>query len=217
MPTQAPAWQLMNNHAVKYSLVFIVLTGCLFCLLFHLGLYTSSKNKKNPLANASMNDAIITLYNSNGEANTVIRSPLVEHFNNSDQSTLLKPKIKAISQNHTIWNISAHHGLITPQGKTLILDKHVVLHQEPDANHPETLILTTHLTYYPQQKIATTPDHTRIIRAHAWLSGDGARLNLNSNTLQLLSHEKSQDNLQQNILKQALKKLSSPTVGNDVQ
>lgn len=175
--------------------------------MFHLGLYTSSINKKDPLADTSMRDAVITLYDNSGEANTVIHSPLVKHFNNNDQSTLLQPKIKAISQNQTLWNISADHGLITQQGKMLILDKHVALHQEPDPNHPETLILTTHLTYYPQQKIATTPDHTRIIRAHSWLSGDGAKLNLNSNTLQLLSNEKSQDNLQQNPLKQALKKL----------
>jgi LPS export ABC transporter protein LptC len=121
-------------------------------------------------------------------------TPNVTHYQQDDRYVLQAPDLKIIDDSKKIWHIRALNG-ISKQGQSVIeLKDNVSISEFADANLEvsELDIKTTFLTVYPDTKFAETAEPVTITQPSNVVESVGAKLDMKSGILYLLSKVKGQ-------------------------
>ncbi|WP_419420882.1 LPS export ABC transporter periplasmic protein LptC [Legionella sp. D16C41] len=139
----------------------------IFCLLIVLscsGWYFASSPKGEKLDTATLAktpDSIaiglkVQQFDSKGALAHSLESPQAKHIPEKDIYIFATPHIVLKQENEPNWDIHAQKALAFEKGKQINLRGNVVIHQEKGLKSPESTLKTEELTYFPEQKFATT-------------------------------------------------------------
>ena len=125
-------------------------------------------------------------YNENGILVHFLETPKMRHIPKNDKHILKNPHLIITEPKQDPWEIHAHHGTATSKAQTITLSHHVhIVQHKPNE---ETDLKTEHLTYYPQEKKATSDDEVTITQAGSQVQSKGMTADLTNNHIQLLSN-----------------------------
>jgi hypothetical protein len=99
----------------------------------------------------------------------------------------LKPHMIFYQEGQPPWTGDAEHGEAVNGDSKMTLWDDVYFHQPKGLHNSETSIQTQLLIIYPETRMITTPDFISAIQPDATGSGVGMKMDLNANTLDLLS------------------------------
>lgn len=94
-----------------------------------------------------------------GQLTHVLKTPLLHHMTSKNTHWLKNPYILIIQPNEPAWEIRAQQATSIHGGQQVTFNKQVSIHQDQakDAHTLESTLKTEAITYFPKDKIATTP------------------------------------------------------------
>lgn len=173
---------ILNKKKIYVSLSIIVISYGIFILF-----------KKAP--NQSINQQTISSityngtlyqYNRDGTLTSTTTAKKITNYKLSNNTILNQPRMTSKGNDGVTWYASADLAINLPDKDIMKLQHNVVLHQPGIINHPETTITTSESTIYPKQSLAITHHRAKLIQPGTILQGDGAIVNMKSNSVKLL-------------------------------
>ncbi|HEV2613295.1 MAG TPA: LPS export ABC transporter periplasmic protein LptC [Gammaproteobacteria bacterium] len=133
------------------------------------------------------NNVRVKMMSKTGEPQYEFSSPLLHHYSANDRTAFETPNFIMYQDGQPPWKGTAKQGEAIEGDSKVTLTGDVFFHQAKGANNAETSIQTQLLVIYPETKIATSPDFVLAVQPYATASGIGMKLDVNANTLDLLS------------------------------
>jgi len=138
--------------------------ACIVIVLACSGWYFSNGQSIGTLDKATLSttvDAEVTQvsvkqFNTEGRLVNHLVSPLMRHIPKNDTHLFTDPLIIVAQNNQPAWTIQAQKAKATQGGKRIDFRNQVVIHQKGDAKTQESTLKTEQVTYFPQEKKATT-------------------------------------------------------------
>jgi lipopolysaccharide export system protein LptC len=126
-------------------------------------------------------------YDNAGVLVHFMEAPLITHIPKNNTHQITTPHIVIIESNQEPWDIHAQHAVAIEGGKEITFSQDVRIQQKKPNIHTKTLLTTEELTYFSQQKKASTLRKVIITQGNNELSSKGLIADLTTNTVQLLS------------------------------
>jgi len=138
---------------------------------------------------AFMKDVLAVETDRQGQIVKTLKTPYLVHYNLNDRAELTDP-IYTIYQTDEKqpWVITALSGVSLQGGKTILLNDNVNIHEKQGAHNEDILILTSNLTYYPSEQLATTDKHVTIKKPDLLVTATGMNAYLAQKQIDLLSN-----------------------------
>jgi lipopolysaccharide export system protein LptC len=164
----------------------------LIAIISFFGWYQFKANPKNTTTPASI-DAFATgihgvQFDELGQKQGEMESPKLLHFTSDDSSVLTTPLLTLYSKdNKAPWSISAQTGKTFNGTQKIDLIDNVVIHQPPGAQNQDTIITTSLLHIFPNQKLANTDKPVTLIQSGIKITSIGMNAYLDKKHVTLLS------------------------------
>ncbi|MDA8781823.1 LPS export ABC transporter periplasmic protein LptC [Porticoccaceae bacterium] len=131
-----------------------------------------------PVADSFMSDINSRKFALDGTELFVVTAPRVEFFAKSSTVNLQQPNLssKGAVKGRDNLNLSANNGVLSGNGKKLLLNGDVLVRIEGDQGN--TVLRADNLAYLPDSNIATTNDPFNLQTPQVKLSGKGLNANL---------------------------------------
>lgn len=123
-------------------------------------------------------------YDAHGMLTHTLAAPKMHHIPKNDMHIFTKPHLLVTEPDQDPWEIHADYGTAVSKGQTITLDQHVQINQHK--SNEETVLKTEHLTYYPQEKKATSSDKVIVTQGGSHIQSQGMVANLADNHIHLL-------------------------------
>lgn len=171
----------------------------LFCALVALafsGYYFASsrastvrldKRTLSITADTVISDLTVRQFDANGKLANYIETPELRHIPKQDTHLLKRPRIVIAQDDQPDWEIRANSARAIHRGEEITFLNQVVVHQGGDAHTEESTLKTDELTYYPQQKLATSALAVIFERPGSIVHSQGMKAYLEQKHVQLLS------------------------------
>jgi lipopolysaccharide export system protein LptC len=165
-------------------------------LLAGSGWYYASKppviklDKKNLSTSVDtvVTNVTVRQFNIKGQLTHYLQTPLIHHIALNNTHELTTPHIMVTHDDQKPWVINAKKAVALYGGKQITLINEVVIHQSNHETAEETTFKTQELTYFPNQKRATTTKDITFSQPGAVVKSTGMNAYLAENRVQLLSH-----------------------------
>ena len=133
-------------------------------LLAFLGLYYSHSTSMIRLDHETLANSIsITIshvkvrqFNQQGTLTNLLTTPLMQHIQNGGIDLLQNPHVIVNQEEQPPWDIKARSAKSLENGKRITFMGDVVVHQKKGDKIPESTLKTEEITYFPQEKKAST-------------------------------------------------------------
>jgi lipopolysaccharide export system protein LptC len=176
------------RQALWLLLVLLLLAGS--------GWYFASKppvikfDKKNlsTSVDAVVKNVTVRQFNIKGELSHYLQTPLIHHIPLNNTHELTTPHIMVTHEDQKPWVIDAKKAVALYGGKQITLINDVLIHQINHETAEETTVKTQELTYFPNEKRATTTKGITFSQPGAVVKSIGMNAYLAENRVQLLSH-----------------------------
>lgn len=123
-----------------------------------------------------------------GQKQGEINSPKLLHFSSDDSSLLTTPLITLYSKdNKAPWIISSQTGKTFNDTQKIDLIDNVVIHQPSGAQNPDTVISTSLLHIFPNEKLANTDKAVTLVQSGIKITSVGMNAYLDKKQVTLLS------------------------------
>ncbi len=134
------------------------------CCIFFAGWYyaqredlvTLDKEELASTVDTTVTELTLKQYNKDGILTNQLLSPLMEHIPKGNVHWFHQPHIVIVQDNDPAWDIRSLKAKSMDGGKSIVFIKQVVVHQNPGEKTPESTLKTEEITYYPEEKKATT-------------------------------------------------------------
>ena len=126
-------------------------------------------------------------FDANGLQVNYLQTPLLHHTQQNNTHWLKTPHVIIVNANQKTWDIQSKQALALHGGETITFTKEVIIHQKEDAHTSESTISTEELTYFPKDKLATSPLKVTYKQQNNQVEAVGMRAYLNDKRVQLLS------------------------------
>jgi lipopolysaccharide export system protein LptC len=130
-------------------------------------------------------------FDASGLMVNYIQTPLLHHIPSKNTHLLKTPHIIIKQQNQPAWEINAQQATALYGGKQITFNNNVVIHQEKDEHTLPSTLKTEALTYYPQNKLATTKLDVTYERPGTIVQSTGMKAYLAEKRVLLLSQARS--------------------------
>jgi lipopolysaccharide export system protein LptC len=134
--------------------------------------------------NVTIQDLQYRQYDAQGTLTHCLKAPKMHHIPKNDVHIFTQPHLVVTEANQAPWEIHADYGTAASKGQTITLDQHVQINQHK--NNEETELKTEHLTYYPQEKKATSSDEVTVTQGGSHIHSQGMVADLAENHIHLL-------------------------------
>lgn len=172
-------------------LIIITAIGFLAVYVYSNRFYELPAIKKPTDIDAYTTQSRTLNFNQAGQLSDILVAKYTEHFKQDDTVNLTNPVLTSFTPNRPTWHIHAQYGRVINNQHKIILWGDVVLHRPPQKNSTEATILTQHLIYFQQKKIAISNTHTIAAEPGSTLSGDDCTVNMNTNTIVIRHNTRS--------------------------
>jgi len=172
----------------------IILVGSLATLLLAF-IYWQPQIKPVNEAAKTMSDAdyyfetvSLKQFNQKGQLASELTAEKMEHFNSSDSSRFISPKIRFLSEQNSAWQITSKIGELNHQASELVLEDNAVIRQvdvENQLNNSNQL-KTHKLTIDLARKHAMTDSKVTIETESSQTQAIGMQADFDKETIQLL-------------------------------
>lgn len=170
------------------SLGLILTTFFSLWLVWHFVINFKLNAPSNPkYPDSFANNVNVTVMDKNGKPQYQFASLLMYHYAINDRTDFAQPDIILYQDGQSPWTGNAEHGEAFKGDSKITLWDDVFFHQPKGLHNPETSIQTQLLILYPETRVATTPDLVSAVQPYATVSGVGMTLDMNAQTLDLLS------------------------------
>lgn len=133
------------------------------------------------------NNAVYRSYDAQGQLSSILRSPRVEQFSDSDVAHMSTPRGTVFSkQSHQPWLLQAEQGTYNSQTDKLHLEGHVLI-TRPSPGQMPTQMHTPRLTLDNAQRIVHTDAPVTINGPQGTTHAVGMKAWINQRVLELLS------------------------------
>lgn len=163
-------------------------------LLLSAKLINQLTDSKTPIAHNSKNNpdafmvnAAYVSFDVTGKVHNQITMTKMTHLPANDMSEFTKPKIVIYDKDDQPWNIIADNGESQAGIEEVHLSNNVKVHQDAGKNNREITITTSHLTIFPQERIAITDQPITIIQPGEVINSVGLHADLKKSEVELLS------------------------------
>jgi LPS export ABC transporter protein LptC len=130
-----------------------------------------------PSADSYMTSVVSRRFGDDGTEQYVLSSLQMDFFNDSSRLQLSEPHLVAKqAQQQALININANTGILTNNGKTLVLAGNVIAIVDEPAGTTE--LTAANIRYQPATSIATTAGRFKLRTPQVTLSGTGLEANL---------------------------------------
>lgn len=146
-PTKAGSWILL-------AVLVLTLSGWYF--RHGKTVVRLDKETLSTTVDTTITDLTVRQFDAKGKLIHVLKTPLLEHVPKGDLNYLDKPYILIAQDNQPAWQISSLKALAEKGGKRITFTKQVLVHQPADEKTLESTLKTEKVTYYPNEKKATT-------------------------------------------------------------
>lgn len=148
---------------------------------------------KDALANTTnymIYDLTYRQFDAQGHLTHFLKTPYVEHIPQNNTHIITSPNIRIVEPNQPPWEIQSGQAVARNGSHEITFSQHVrILQHHPDN---ETLLRTEHLTYFPDNKHATSEDEVTLSQGENILQSKGMIADLSLNHVQLLSNARGQ-------------------------
>ena len=141
----------------------------------------------NKIVLAFANSATYKSYDERGYLQSNIKVTSFQYYKKNGQSIFQYPKGWVYTKKRIPWYIRANHGQAFHTKDWIDLNGHVIMHQLPYPNHPETIIRTESVRIYPAAQTAETDQWVSIQQQKNQLQGLGMKANLGEGMIDILS------------------------------
>jgi lipopolysaccharide export system protein LptC len=126
--------------------------------------YYKLPNKHNTLDDASLSSTVDTTvyqlsvqqFNELGELANQLNTPLMEHIPKDNIHLIQTPHLLIKEKDQPAWEISSAKAKSVAGGSQITFIHNVVVHQQAGQTNQESTLKTEEVTYFPQEKKATT-------------------------------------------------------------
>ncbi|MGD9107564.1 MAG: LPS export ABC transporter periplasmic protein LptC [Gammaproteobacteria bacterium] len=130
----------------------------------------------------------VTQVNKTGQLENTFIATKALNYTQQSKTIFDAPFIIHNVPNAPPWHITAKHGQVLENGKTIILTDHVKAQQLPGPNSHNVTVTTNKLTYYPKKALAITHQPVTIEQPGSIIHSKGLRADLNKNVIKLISN-----------------------------
>ena len=178
------------NAAKQAAWLFIVLIG-----LAGSGWYFASAKHINKLdehtlsttADMVISQLTVHQFNTHGRLINYLKTPLMHHISSNNTHWLKSPHIIIAEENQPDWEIHAEQATALNGGQQITFNKNVIVHQKKDEHTQESTLKTESITYFPNDKLATTLLDVRYERPGNIVQATGMKAYLAEKRVLLLS------------------------------
>jgi len=180
--------------ATKQAVWLFIALICIACSSW----YFASSPKVNKLdkqtlsttADMVIHHLTVHQFDTEGKLVNDLKTPLMRHISANNTHWFKTPDIIISQPNQPAWTIHAKEATALYGGQQITLNNNVIIHQEKDEHTQESTFKTESITYFPKDKLATTPlDITYEHSGHV-LQSTGMKAYLAEKRIQLLSQAK---------------------------
>lgn len=147
-------------NSFKYLFSVILATAC----IFYSGWYLAHRDDLVRLDDATLESTVdstvtqLTLkqFNAEGIMTNHLISSRMEHIPKGNIHWFYEPQIQITQDDEPAWDIQSLKAKSLDGGKSIIFMDQVVVHQNPGDKNKESTLKTEEITYYPDQKKATS-------------------------------------------------------------
>jgi lipopolysaccharide export system protein LptC len=105
----------------------------------------------------TINHLVVHQFNTKGQLVNALETPVMHHIALNDMHILKTPHIVIAQEDQPAWEIHADQATSQHGGEEITFNKHVIIHQAQDEHTLESTLKTESMTYFPKDKLATTP------------------------------------------------------------
>src|SRR3989338_8905012 len=174
--------RMSNFYLILFSLIVFA-----SILILHRAANTLHLGNQSSI-NSFVSDANFIEYNHTGQIKTKITAKDITQ--RQDYILFKNPYIETYTDNRAPWQIRADQAISDQQGKKVVLQGHVIIHELKQTDTPATTIKTSELTLFPRKSFATTDKSVAIYRPGVILHGIGLTANLKTGEYELKSQSK---------------------------
>lgn len=127
-------------------------------------------------------------FDTDGRRIHYLQTPLMRHIPSNNTHQLKTPHIIVIQQNQPAWDIQAKNATALYGGKQITFNDNVVVYQKKEGDNQETTLKTEEITYFPNDKLATTHKDITFIQAGNLVQSTGMTAYLAENRVKLLNN-----------------------------
>ncbi len=180
------AWLKAQNGWMTLS-ILLALGVSLWLMRQSLLSVDETNISQSTTPDAYMVNAKYTSFDAKGHWTSRIDAVRVTHYPDQDTALFESPKMIALANNASTWEVIADHGTSKQDMKVLYLLGHVVV-DRIDAIQGKNLTLNTSaLTTWPKQKFAQTDQPVIIIQPGSVVHAIGLTADMNTGDIHLLS------------------------------
>ncbi len=125
-----------------------------------------------------------------GNVNYRLAVSHVEHFPDDDRLQLLKPQMIFYQDQHPQWTITSENGVVTANGKEILLSNNVVAIQSAKNNIATMKLTTEDLLIRPEKKYAETQSDVYLQGRYETMHAKGMKADIEKSKIQFLSNVK---------------------------
>lgn len=146
----------------------------------------------NQEPDAYMEDVTAVFMDQFGKPKMKIVTPKLTHYLNDDTTQLTDPQLTLYRKSPVPWYVTSHYAKATHGIDNVDFREDVTIHHPADANMPATIIKAPTLIVHPTSETAETNEEIELIQPNITVRATGMRANMNSGSIQLLSHAKGE-------------------------
>ncbi len=182
----------MNAKTLTLSLTILLILIVSLILMHHNTTKavlspTSSSTTHSP--DSYMLNVAFSDYNDKGQLHSYLYTPKMTHYRKRNISYFTSPKVLIYTASRIPWQIRARYGK-SNSNHWIHLWQNVKLHQLPSKNHPDTIITTSALTFYPNKSYAKSSHKIVIKQPNSTIHGIGLKANFKTGNYTLLSQSR---------------------------
>lgn len=181
---------------MSISLKSFVLCCGVFTLLLYWGfnlrtndLIFSSSNNLEKLNDLHVTHLNVAFFDAAGHRTHALKSPGMEHVPYQNTYRLLSPKLIITQPKQPQWVIRSEKATAIHRGQEIILSHHVMLEHAPFQTHPQGVIKTEELRYYPKKNYAMTDLPITWKQQENHVLSQGMKAYLDDNRIELFKAE----------------------------
>ena len=115
-----------------------------------------------------------------------LTTPLMQHIPQGNINWFLNPHIVITQQGESSWEIRSQEAKSLNNGERILFLKQVVVHQKHYGNNQESTLKTEKITYFPQEKRASTDQLVTYTQPGNWIQSMGMNAYLEEKKVELL-------------------------------
>lgn len=134
-----------------------------------------------------VNNLTVRQFDKEGKLINYLKTPLMHHIPANNTHVFKTPHIIITQDDQPDWDINAQQATALYGGEEITFNKNVIVHQGNDENTQESTFKTEAITYFPKNKMATTPLDVTYESSGNIVQATGMKAYLAEKRVQLLS------------------------------